>query len=74
MHELSLVVWPVEVSPCCVTQTSHSSGFSYCRAWALGGPASVAVVHGLSCHMACGAFLKQGSNLCPCVGKQILNH
>ena len=26
---------------------------------------SVIVTHGLSCPMACGTFLDQGSNLCP---------
>ena len=25
---------------------------------------SIAVLHGLSCHMACGIFLDQGLNLC----------
>ena len=32
---------------------------------ALGASASVAVTHGLSCFVACGIFLDQGSNLCP---------
>ena len=47
---------------------------SCCRARALGTWASVVVVHGLSCSVACGIFLDQGSNLCPLVGRQILNH
>ena len=49
----------------CGAQASHCSGFSYCRAWALGTWASVVVVHGFSCSAACGIFLDQGSNLCP---------
>ena len=32
------------------------------------------VVHGLSCSTACGVFLNQGSNLCLCIARQILNH
>ena len=55
-------------------QASHCSGFSCCRAQALGTWASVAVVpglqssssivmvHGLSCSVACGIFPDQGSN------------
>ena len=47
-------------------------GFCCCRAqararglqWFL-SVSSVAVVHGLSCPMARGIFLEQGSNLCP---------
>ena len=35
---------------------------------------SVVVGHGLSCSVACGIFLVQGSNPCPCIGRQILNH
>ena len=35
---------------------------------------SVVVVHGLSCSAACGIFPAQGSNPCPCIGRQILNH
>ena len=35
---------------------------------------SVVVVHGFSCSTACGIFLDQGSNPCPCIGRQILNH
>ena len=35
---------------------------------------SVAVVHGLSCPMACGIFLDQGSNPCPLHCRQILIH
>ena len=52
----------------------HCSGFSYCRAWALGmwasvvatcrlqSTGSVVVSHGFSCSTSCGIF--QGSNLC----------
>ena len=35
---------------------------------------SVAVAHGPSCSAACGIFPDQGSNLCHCIGRQILNH
>ena len=55
---------------------SHCSGFSCCRAWALGGMGSVVaapgpwstglivVVHRLSCPEAWGIFTDQGSNWC----------
>ena len=33
---------------CCCAQASHCSGFSCCRAWALGMQASVVVAHGVS--------------------------
>ena len=56
----------------CGARASYCSGFSCCRAWALGGDfsncstqASVVVAHGLSCSAACGIFLDQGSNPCP---------
>ena len=35
---------------------------------------SVVVANGLSCSEACGIFPDQGSNLCPCTGRRILNH
>ena len=35
---------------------------------------SVVVAHGLSCSAACGIFPDQGSNPCPCIGRQTLNH
>ena len=47
---------------CCSARVSHCSGFSFCGAQALGVQASVVVVHGLSCSVACGMFLDQGSN------------
>ena len=62
---------------CCGARASHCSGFSCCRAQALGMQASVVaarglqsagsvvVAHGLSCSTACGIFPDQGSNLCP---------
>ena len=58
-------------------RASHCGGFSCCRARALGTRASVVVAHrlqsagsvvvahGLSCSVACGIFLDQGSNPCP---------
>ena len=35
---------------------------------------SVVVAHGPSCSAACEIFPDQGSNPCPCIGRQILNH
>ena len=35
---------------------------------------SAVVAHGLSSSMACGIFLDQGSNPCPCTARWILNH
>ena len=35
---------------------------------------SVVVAHGPSCSTTCGIFPDQGSNLCPYIGRQILNH
>ena len=60
----------------CSTQASHCSDFSCRRARALDMQASaveasrlystgsVVVGNGLSCSLACGIFLAQGSNLC----------
>ena len=52
--------------------------FSCCRAWALGTWASVVVAHGLSSGMGLVAQQHvesswQGSNLCSCIGRWILN-
>ena len=52
------------LSSCCA-QASHRSHFSCCGAQALGVWASVVVAWGLSCSVACGIFLDQGSNPCP---------
>ena len=41
-----------ELLPNCGTQSSHCSGFSWCRAWTLGTRASVVVAHELS---SCGS-------------------
>ena len=35
---------------------------------------SVVVAHEPSCSAACGIFPDQGSNPCPCIGRQVLNH
>ena len=48
----------------CHAQTSHCSGFSRWGAQALGAWASVVVVQGLSCSVACRIFPDQISNLC----------
>ena len=39
---------------------THCSGFSCCRAQAVGREGAVVVVHGLSYFTACGIFLDQG--------------
>ena len=44
---------------------SHCCGFSCCGAWTLDVWASVVVAPELSCPVACGIFLDQGSNPCP---------
>ena len=56
---------------CCSAQASYCCGFSY---WALGKWASVAVVHGLSCPMACEIFLDKSLKPCPLHRRLILNH
>lgn len=61
---LSLVVVSRGYSGCCA-QVSHCGFFSCCRTWALGLMGSIVVAHELSCSVACGIFLNQGSNLCP---------
>ena len=50
---------------CYSARAFHCGGFSRCRAWALDTRASVVGAHGLSCSVACGIFLDQGSNLYP---------
>ena len=54
--------------------SSHGRGVSYCGAWALGTQASAVAAHRLSCPMACGLFLDQGSNICPLQCRRTLNH
>ena len=56
---------------CCGAQALGRVGFSSCRVWArelwltrLWGTGSVAVVHRLSCSVACEIFLDQGLNQC----------
>ena len=70
----------------CSAQASHCGCFFCCRARALGTGASVVVAPGLwntgsivvaqgfNSFKACGIFPDQGSNLCPCIGRQILHH
>ena len=70
----------------CSAQASHCGCFSCCRAQALGTGASVVVApglwntgsivvaQGLNSFKACGIFSEQGSNLSPCIGRQILHH
>ena len=60
---LSLVVVSRGYSGCCA-QVSHCGFFSCCRTWALGLMGSIVAAHELSCSVACGIFLNQGSNLC----------
>ena len=63
---------PMGFSSCGAT-ASHCGGLSCCGAWALGTQASVVVVHGLSCSVACGFFQTKGRTCVPCNGRQILN-
>ena len=51
---------------------SHCGGFPCCRARAPGARASAAAGCGLSCTLACGIFLDQGLDCCPCIGRWIL--
>ena len=61
---------------------SASSGYSFLRCvgfsvqWLLSLQCvgSVVAAHGLSCSMACGIFLDQGSNPCPLHWQQVLIH
>ena len=60
-----------------VVHMSHCSGFSCCRAWAVGrvgsvavaprlcSTASIVVAFGLGCSVACGLVPDQRSNPCP---------
>ena len=50
---------------CCSTPASHCSGFSCCRAQALGAQASVVTAPGLRCSVAHEIFLDQSLNPCP---------
>ena len=59
---LCCFAWPSLVV---ISASFHCGGFSYCEAQALEAQASAAVAHRLSCSVACGIFLGQGSNLCP---------
>ena len=47
----------------CGAWASHCGGFSFCRAWTLGHKLSSCGA-GVSCSLACGIFLDQGSNPC----------
>ena len=65
----------------CGAQASSCGAFSCCRVWALGcqtpvvvaselqSTGSVVVLHGLSCSVAHGILLDQGSNPCPLQGR-----
>ena len=55
-------------------QASHCSGFSCCRARALGAWASVVVAHGLSCSRHVGSSGTRARTPVPCIGRWILNH
>ena len=60
-----LSLWQTEATLHCGAQASHCSGFSCCRAQALGARASEVVAHRLRCLVAYGIFLDQGLNPCP---------
>ena len=57
----------------CSAQATLCGDFS-CRARVLGAQDPVAVVFRLCCSEACGIFSDQGSNRCPCIGRQVLIH
>ena len=74
--------WRVGATLCCGVQASHGSGFSCCRAQALGTQASVVATHRLS---SCGtwAFVAprhmessgtRDRTHVPCIGRRILTH
>ena len=66
---LSLVAeW--ELLSGCSVRASRCRGFC-CRARVLGREGAVVAVRGLSCSAACGIFLGQGSNRCPCMARGI---
>ena len=48
----------------CGARATHCSGFCCCGAQPVGAQASVVVVQGLGCPLACGIFPEQGSNPC----------
>ena len=58
---------------CLVARAPQCSGFSCCRAQALGRVGSV-VVPGLAAPQHVRSSWTQGLNPCPCIGRQILNH
>ena len=60
-----LSLWQTEATLHCGAQASHCSGFSCCRAQAVGARASEVVAHRLRCLVAYGIFLDQGLNPCP---------
>ena len=64
LHRLFSSCGERETLSSCSARASHCSGFSCCRAWALGAQDLVAMAHGLSCSKSCGIFLDQGSNPC----------
>ena len=60
-----LLLWPSGATLSLRCSAPSCCGFSDCGAWALGTQASVVEAHRLSCPMARGLFLDQGSNMCP---------
>ena len=57
----------------CSERASHCVG-SLIAEHTLLSKVSVVVAHELCCSIACGIFQGKGSNLCPCIGRLILNH
>ena len=64
MLGLSLVAMSRGYAPAVVHGFLICGGFFYCAAWVLEHTGSVVVVHGLSCHTACGILCDQVSNSC----------
>lgn len=74
-HGLSLAAVSLGCSLVAPSRILTVSGFSRCGAPAPGQVSSAVVEHGLSCPVACGTFLDQGSHLCPLqVDSEPLDH
>ena len=56
----------------CSVHAFHCGGVPCCRSQALSVRASVVVVYGFSCPVACGFFLDQGANPCLLHSRQTL--
>ena len=69
-----LRLWRAGATLHCGAWASHCSGFSCCRARALGTQASVVVATGLVVLRHVGSSRTRDRTPVPCIGRQILNH